>query len=264
MPPKFVFRKRNEQVQFECFMNRDPERTTSKGNPTCMQCEAMIGPERKRRQCSRSTCLHTPYCWQHTRSLLKLRVMRSMFLHAIGIDGLGLYAWDPGHSDRKTPVFRRGTMLENELEHNYYSEDELSPEELNERYDYHDDDCDTDVEPTAPYAIIREDRTIYDAACQRGIIAYANSVRRGQKRIIRQRRGRVTYYYANNMDLSEDGNVTFTKHIYHGDELLTDYGNVYWEGTEMDCNGQTVSTSSHTTTAMKVSGCTELNIPPYP
>ena len=262
MPPKFTFRKRNGNIKFSCFVNRDPDRTTPRGNPTCFQCEAIIGPDNNQRQCSRSTCIHTPYCWQHTRSLLNLRVMKSGYLRALSFDGLGLYAWDPKKADQKRSVFRTGYVLKPQTEingKNLYQGERLTKNQVDDRYDYHDEECDHYVEPTAPYVEhFGNERHYYDAACRRGIASFANSVRRGRnhkkRRPRRQNEQRSQIrYYKNNALITIDGNIQFIRPVYHGEEILIDYGRDYWKGITFDCRGNIVSSGSHSTN-FKVSG----------
>lgn len=258
---KFKFKDRTHQVQFECDVNRNS------ANQLCYKCTARIGPRGSRRQCSRGTCLYSPYCWQHSRFKLHLRIMTSLYLNEFGINALGLYAYDKKKADLVEPVFHRGDVLRarNTGRHvnGLYGGQRLSQEELDERYDYEDEECDVQVDPTAPYAN-KVESGIYDAACQRGIASLCNSVRRERKfrKRMPRRKGREVNY-RNNARVNKDGNLIFLKDVDHGEEILINYGNAYWEGETFQCGDLEKSSGSHVTTGLKVSGDRSLGIPEY-
>lgn len=187
-----------------------------------------------------------------------------MFLEAIGINGLGLYAWDPSMKDHKQPIFRSNTEIKPDSDgYTLYDGEQLSSAELDNRYDFKG--CDGEIfSATAPYGIERSGRRKYDAACKRGIGSFANTIRRGQKikRWIKNRRSRALIYRIN-AKLSDDLNIRTIRPLYHGDEILVKYSAEYWEGVELQCpDGEDLS-PQHNTYPLKVAGDPQLRIPPY-
>lgn len=250
MPARFKYQAPNQQ--FQCALE-------------CSQCIATSTATG--RQCSRSTCISTPYCWQHTRSVLKLRVMKSMFLDAIGINALGLYAWDKTKSDRKEPVHSKNKVIKPDVKgETLYQGEVISKDEFDDRYDFVA--CgDQQYSPTGPYALHKSSGNVRDAACVRGIGLYANALQgfqtRGDNRIRRfmtDRKNQI--YYTRNAKLLKSGNLKATKHLYHGDEILIAYGPDFWKGVEFDCDGVDIS-PRHVTYPLKVSGDRSLGIPAF-
>jgi len=277
MPAKFIYYKKDGKQQRSCNINQDPDRKTNKGNATCLQCKGLT---RGGGQCSRSTCLHTPYCWQHTRSILRLRVMKSKYLQSLRINSLGLYAWDSSLSNQRTAVFEKGFILRPQGDtygRGLYGGEELSQDELDELYDYYDEDCEVEVEPTAPYGQnfwINDNHEIYDAACVRGVISYANSImgKMGKNGFIskkkkhyrpRRKGEKRRHIYKFNAELLADGNIRFIRKVYHGQEILVSYGPDYFEGNMFDCNGNEVSAGYHSSHPQKTAGDPSLRISKY-
>lgn len=237
MPAKFTYRAPGKT--YTCTLN-------------CSRCIAVSASTKKR--CTRTTCMASPYCWQHARSNLKVRVMKSMFLDSIGINALGLYAWDPSKKDRKEPIYTKKSssisVTGKARSKPIYGGELITKEQLSERYDSKTQSM------TAPYGHKSRANGYMDAACHRGIGAYANSLKPRSRRTFRWIEGKrsTTKKYAQNAKLLESLNIKATKNIYHGDEILISYGPEYWKG-EKD--------TEHRTYPLKVSGDKRLRIPNY-
>ena len=164
---------------------------------TCRQCAATT-PAQKR--CTRTVCIGLPYCWQHARSVLHVRVGETADPQV----GRGLFAYD---RTMRGPVFRKGDLIVS-----YEPAEILNQEQVDERYDYER------YQPTAPYAIDAGDY-ILDAACVRCLGALINDAR--------GRRGKT----ANATFEESRGHILIkaTKPIYHNDEILASYGKAYWD-----------------------------------
>jgi hypothetical protein len=105
-PPRFISENAQGGTQFVCNVNSRAD------GKHCVRCLAWRGasyrnakPTGATHQCSRNTCLSTPFCWQHLRSVCRLRVAKSMHMDSIGVSGLGLVAWHPPSVAENVPVF---------------------------------------------------------------------------------------------------------------------------------------------------------------
>lgn len=248
MPAKFRLFSYENKETFRCKLK-------------CQRCKSKSKSTGKR--CTRNTCMATPYCWQHTRTNLHVRVLKSKFLESLGINGLGLYAWDKSKQDRKKPIFSNGDIIGPvDGDGTMYGGQHIGKRELDRRYDF--EACGRKItHTTAPYGLTSSDGKTYDAACRRGIGAYANSVRGRQKvgKWIDGKRSRSTF--CSNNTKFEGLNLVVTKRIYHGDEIFVTYHSAYWRGLTFSCNGVRLPTNHHITHPLKVSGEKSLHIGPY-
>ncbi|CAH6421068.1 Hypothetical protein UVM_LOCUS334 [uncultured virus] len=174
-------------------------------------------------QCSRWTTRLHPYCRRHTAQQFRVLVARS---REAGDSGYGLFAHDPSvarlSGDRsvrrssspplspRAPLFRRGCLI------CPYGGELVDGEELIRRYAPTALAATTPF--TAPYAILDRDAGLMvDAALVRGPGAYCNDARDASRVNVR---------------FTTDGCGTFgiaaACDIWHGDELLADYGEDYW------------------------------------
>ena len=182
MPYKFVF-KINNQENFSC-------------NLTCVQCTEH---KANGQQCSKRSCIGTPYCWIHLLGKKKLRIKPSGVPNA----GKGLFAMSKNPNDNNAILFKTGdTIIE-------YDGEIITQQQLNNRYDS------ATHQYTAPYGLKVQNR-IEDAACRRGVGSIANhgDSRHSNARFSRSNTGQPVKLFA-------------TKNIRNGDEILVNYGRSY-------------------------------------
>ena len=191
------------------------------------------------KKCPKTSRLAGPYCRKHGVKILNLRIMKSMYLESIGINGLGLYAYNSKKADRKSAVFKPNTLVRPKPKHGrLYMGDDFTPEELCNIWDKS-----PDINANAPYALrIGEENYVMDSCLNRGFSAYANDASQDTERI--------------NARFVRGGNLLITKEIYHGDEILVSYGPKYW----LDGGKGGVS---HNTYPLCVEGDASLGILPY-
>lgn len=126
-------------------------------NLRCQRCKA---PTKSGRECSLTTCVGLPYCWIHSKSILKVKISRTS-LHTNNngsrrrLPMLGLFACTRG--DQNTIVFKKNEVI------GVYSGESLSRSQISARYG-------TGNRTTAPYTLREK-----DALCHRGIMAYINT-----------------------------------------------------------------------------------------
>lgn len=276
-PPKFTYRRStvdrlNNQIKFQCSVNRQEDARgravlNARGRAQCFRCLARKGakfqtPEprdsTRADQCTRHTCLSQPFCWQHLAIVCHLRIMKSKALASIGINALGLYAWDPkaekgivlrkAHGRRAATTIRTG-LKESPFNRLYVGE-KVTAAELTRRYEYHTA-AGQHVDSTAPYGL-KMSGHLYDAACVRGALAYANDAN-GIAR------------FRNNCRISHSGNLVATRNVHHGEEILVNYGPQYWRGNTYVPSGTKVrKPAGHVSTApVRVKGRSALGIPNY-
>jgi len=167
-------------------------------------------------RCRRKISLSYPYCWQHTKSEEHLEVKESKVLASIGIRGQkGLYAYAPGSTG---PVFRKGEGIVR------YRGERINDRDLERRYQYKDSPHGAVM---SPYAMELDRDWSIDAALLRGVAAYANSPRGTGVRPNAQ------------LDVDETPRkpqawLIATKNIYHGQEILTNYGREYFKLSALD------------------------------
>ena len=136
--------------------------------------------------------------------LLKIRVGKSCY-----VQGGGLFAWNP--REKKKPLFKPNDMIAP------YIGERVTMQELDRRYG---------EDGLAPYALADSVLPTQDAACKRGIGAWANApeglrVREKQRQKGRQNAALNAYdgkYY-----------LFATRNIRHGEEILVNYGNTYFK-----------------------------------
>lgn len=163
-------------------------------NLECTQCR---GITRAGNRCSRNTCIGVNYCWSHLMSVKHLKIKPS------NLHGKGLFAYLHKEASPNDIVFRAG---ENVI---IYDGKNVQSRQIHRVYgDF-----------TAPYAVTFHggDR-MKDAACQRGIAAIANTHKNKKMQNARLlttgERRRSIYLEA-------------TRDIYHGEEIINDYGYEY-------------------------------------
>ena len=268
MPPaKFTF-KRSEPaagvlpagnmdgvIKFQCNVNRRETARgvavlNARGREQCARCLAHKGSTFGNPQpggtpqCTRSSCLYTPYCWQHLMIVCHLKVARSQALDAGGFSGLGLYAWwpkaprgivfGPRRSGRRGRRRRAPRPAYTHSIESYLPGQPLYGGELvglrgfAERYNY------GTVLPTPPYGY-----GVYDAACVRGVGAYANDARRIVGKI-------------NNARFTSRQRFTPMRNIRHGTEILVSYGPGYWATKTYRRGGVRVPSASENTADVRV------------
>ena len=166
-------------------------------------------------RCRRVCSLSYPFCWQHTKSRQHLAVRESKALQAAGVRGQkGLYAHQPG----KDPVFRRGESIVR-----YYGE-RMHDDDLALRYQYEGAPHGVVM---SPYAMELDDEWSVDAALLRGVAAYANSpVGTGLRANARLE--------VDDMRWPPRALLVASRHIYHGQEILTQYGRHYFKYSALD------------------------------
>ena len=209
--------------------------------------------DRTGQRCRRRTCVDYRYCAQHLALEKHLMVGKSKRLHDLGVNGLGLYAYNPefgklrkdAHGfpirDGEHRVFKkmpanvkRNKMLEYAI--GDYGGEVLTAQEKNDRYE------DPDDMETAAYA---EGGTnfILDGLSAASAVSYSNESldvarlmresadRRdfGQRYQAAAARDRLWKVQTRQVDKMI--RMFPMKDIYQGDEILWHYGPNYW-GTE--------------------------------
>lgn len=161
-------------------------------NLECRQCQ---GTTKAGNDCRRNTCKSLPYCHQHLKSELGLFIDTSTIRNA----GNGLFTYTARRANEYLAPYI-GKLL--------------SVNQLNEMYGNH----------IAPYAVrvsgVSDDDGVYlDAACARGIAAFANHKENANARWAVNHQDRSIYIVA-------------TKRIKAGDEIFLDYGDEYFKENE--------------------------------
>lgn len=186
MPYKFKFESNDGTVNFSCPLE-------------CNQCE---GINRNGNQCSRRTCIGTPFCWTHLWSMRNLRILPSNIPNA----GKGLFAVMRRGADMPPGniIFTTGATIID-----YYGESMPRPV-LDARYgDF-----------TAPYGVGWR-AMVEDGACRRGVGSLANGGTPHARAVIRRSNARYSRL--------QDGRYVLkaTKSIKHGQEIICYYGEEY-------------------------------------
>lgn len=162
----------------------------------CQRCEAKTASGK---QCTRKVCMGLTRCWSHSRSDLHLAVKPSTIPQA----GKGLFAIRTKKKGLTSEQLKKPIFKPNDKIAPYLAE-QVSRRVLDDRYGGY----------TAPYALSvgeGQNTRLIDAACQRGIAAFANS-----KPLSRS-----------NAKLAKSGNLVATKNIYDGSEIFANYGSKY-------------------------------------
>lgn len=162
-------------------------------NLKCTRCKGLTGADKQ--QCTRTSCIGTPYCPDHMHSTLSLCIRPSTIPDA----GQGVFACSR-NSRRGKHVFHKGQIVCD------YGGEVVSEAELTRRYG----------NLTAPYGLAGVTKGYFeDAACLRGIGSMINH---------NAERANVEYLH----DLGQNKLVIrATKHIRDGEELFIDYGPDY-------------------------------------
>ncbi len=204
MPPTFVARRAvppgQGQVQFKCPLK-------------CTRCKGK-SKSAAGKQCKRQVCMGQPWCWQHVKSAKQLH--RKVTPHIPGGANKGLFAWNPAQAILNQPVFKPGDVI-----YPSYDGEVVSQKQLNQRYDFpRPPPAKGHYSVSAPYGIgvkpAKKKKHLEDGACKRGNIAFTNDFRPGPPS------GR-------NAALVQTGALVATKRIFHGHEILVDYGTQYWK-----------------------------------
>lgn len=166
-------------------------------NLKCTRCKGLTPRDgsSKQQQCTRTSCIGTPYCAEHMRSALNLCIRPSTIPGA----GMGVFVCKSERS-RAEFVFRKGRVVCD------YGGEVVSEEELTRRYG----------DLTAPYGLAGDTDGYYeDAACLRGIGSMINHNAENTN---------VKYHH----DLrSKKMVIVATQNIRDGEELFIDYGPDY-------------------------------------
>lgn len=166
------------------------------------------------RCCKVKVCIGIPYCRYHMQKAVKLEIKNSEF-------GKGVFAKaDPIRGRGRTRNNNRQLVFQSGAEIIEYGGEELTKEELNERYG----------KLTAPYALaMDEEEGLYqDGACLRSIGTVINH--NGEN-------PNVEFSQVNN---GSPITITAIRDIYNGDQLYVDYGDDY------DLNENVVSKTTRT------------------
>ena len=215
------------------------------------QCVAVS--ESTGRRCRRRTCVDYRYCSQHLAREKHLMVGKSKRLHELGVNGLGLYAYNPELGKLKKdahgfpvkemalrvfrkmpPSVKRDKMMDYVI--GDYGGEVLTTHEKNARYE------DPDDMETAAYA---EGGTnfVLDGLSAASAVSYSNEsldVARLMRDSSDQRDFKSRYQAAGARDraskvqtkqINHMIRMLPTKDIYQGEEILWHYGPGYW-GTE--------------------------------
>jgi hypothetical protein len=164
---------------------------------TCTQCK---GRTRTGNRCSRNTCIGVNYCWYHLISVKHLKIQNS------NLHGKGLFAYLGKRSTPNDLVFHTGDEII------IYDGRVVNSRRIHDTY----------REYTAPYAVrIYGSQNMKDAACLRGIGSIANTHRNPDLRNARL----VTKVTPRTLRRSVV--LEATRDIYHGEEIINDYGHEY-------------------------------------
>lgn len=194
--------------------DEDENNITKFGCP--LQCIQCCGITVSGATCKKSTCKYVPFCPAHAKSIFNLQVKKTH--DGIG-DGLFAVKSHKGTSDTSI-LFKDNDFI------CWY---------VGEAYGGAIGDLRYGVDGVAPYTVEDYDQIFYDAACFRGLGAYANAFI-GRKRI--NANGKEVPLTANAELVPSRKSVPFphiqaTRNIKHGDEIIVDYGNQYdFEGYE--------------------------------
>lgn len=203
----------DKSINFQCTVN-------DTGTKYCYQCKFIT---EKGKRCKLKSCVDLDYCWIHLRMKYKVKIAPSKIKVNGKSIGLGLFALTdktlPSDITRRIKsrkvtseekklyaVFKTGDVI------GKYIAQEVDAKELSNRYDYMKDG--ELVEQTAPYAVSKNNHTIYDSLCHRNFVSYANDARGTG--------------FENNAKLSAQMYLKATRTIWEGEEILWNYKNVYW------------------------------------
>ena len=157
------------------------------------ECVRCAGTKSNGSRCSRTTCLYSKYCWQHTQSKKKLKIADSH----IEEGGVGLYTLKPIRKGRIITPYGGELMTSDEYE--------LDPSE---------------------YAIyITRDLVLDGRSSQSGLGRYVNDCR-SEDRQAGDCRGNNSKIAVNRQQRT--ANIKATRNIQRGEEIFASYGSEYW------------------------------------
>ena len=195
----------------------------------CMQC---IGKTREGTRCERKTCTTLPFCPMHLKKHAHLRVGRTSLKDnnrpRRRLPFAGLFACDPTQKKGEI-VFKEDSWIV------AYIGDKMTKNGLDARYPQDD---------TAPYAVTRQyyPNQIWDGACSRGVANFANDAHG-----VNGRHNNAYLVYGTSMM-----GLRATEDIRNGDEILTSYGNEYWQHKPLPFH--TAPTKAHRKRKQKCGG----------
>jgi hypothetical protein len=188
----------------------------------CMRCMAYKGDGQ---QCGRTTCKMLPYCWQHLRTYMWLKVKRTQLKDNAGhtLPFEGVFVDKPGATPEEI-VFRKDDVVA------IYFGEVLTKAQTSQRYGNR---------TTAPYALTipvtqpgkAKTKLIVDAACTRAVGGLINTFRKSANK--NPQGGNNNCKFANGVRKDKALpntyiiNVKATNNIRNGHELLVSYGNSY-------------------------------------
>lgn len=176
-------------------------------NLKCMQCTHI---KDNGNRCANRTCYTLPYCWYHLKSVLKLRIGRTVMQDPDNnrYDFLGLFACDMNAKPGKKPiVFRKNDHIAP------YIGEQLTRQELDQRYPNNE---------TSIYGYQKRNNLFIDSACVRSVASFANACLRSSNKNCKL-----------NAKLIPSSNnyypmLVATKNIRHGSEIFVSYGRTYF------------------------------------
>ena len=178
------------------------------------RCCASVDRSGRRGRCRRIVYIGRPYCSQHARSFLGLRIGPS----AIPGAGMGLFAHRPSSSSSSSsePVFQRRQRIAP------YLGEVITTRNLAKRYGTY----------TAPYALEACEGVCLDAALIRSLGSIANGSNSTSV-------ASNAYFSGGQMDDDVESFLVARRDIMHGEEIIADYGPEYF--------GEKVSAYEHCT-----------------
>ena len=156
--------------------------------------ERCEGENEKGERCIEITCMHPPFCLWHMNKVLGLSIRPSLIPGA----GRGLFAVRDFKKNVKLTPYVGEMLTKRELESRYGSES------------------------VAPYALLITNNKYIDSACVRGVGAYANAA---------LKEGEANARLSVNKPKAKAWLVS-TRKIVCGEEIIIDYGESYWKGTD--------------------------------
>lgn len=204
---------------FQADQPRRPYTFTYDGHTSEMECKRCIHQISPGRQCSRRSCFTLPVCWQHLKSVYRLRVGQTTLTdpqhHRLPFRGL--FACDATAAANNEPVFEAGDKIVP------YVGDRMTQAQLDARYP---------GEEIAPYAVETEvaysmpqNRYLLDGANLRGVANLANMCRPSNH--ARSGCNNNAEIKASNVSGKFPNLVAYAP-IMDGDEIFVDYGADYF------------------------------------
>ena len=169
------------------------------GDIICQEC---IEINKNGKQCKKTTCIGTPFCWIHLQYIKKLKIKP----WTIPNGGRGLFVVDKSAGNNDI-IFKKGHTIIT------YGGELLNSRQLNNRYSKY----------TAPYAYKIDKDNYRDGALKRGIGSLSN-----------------TNSSRNNARLSANtklktATLKATKNIRNGNEIFVSYGRQYKFDEPISC-----------------------------